>query len=144
DTRRGVTGVARFLRDAGYRVIAPDSRGHGRSGGGRITFGVLESDDVHAWADWANERHHDTRLYGFGCSYGAAVMLQSLPKERRLRAVVADSPFRSFHHVAYDRVSGMFSVPPAIGRTLLWPIVEPGLLYGRFAMGIDLYSASPL
>jgi len=32
DTRRGVTGVARFLRDAGYQVIAPDSRGHGKSG----------------------------------------------------------------------------------------------------------------
>ena len=34
DTRLGVLGQARFLLDAGYTVLTPDSRGHGASGGG--------------------------------------------------------------------------------------------------------------
>ena len=40
DTRAGMMGPARFLLERGYTVLAPDSRGHGTSGGGLITYGI--------------------------------------------------------------------------------------------------------
>ena len=49
DTRQGVAGFAPFMLDAGYSVLLPDSRAHGESGGGVVTYGVKESHDVHDW-----------------------------------------------------------------------------------------------
>jgi len=39
-------GPAKFLLMSGYTVLAPDLRGHGISGGGRVTYGLLEAGDV--------------------------------------------------------------------------------------------------
>jgi pimeloyl-ACP methyl ester carboxylesterase len=144
DNRRGTLGPASFLRDAGYYVVAPDSRGHGLSGGDHITFGVLEAKDIQQWADWIAEHTPTRRLYGLGVSYGGAVILQALSREPRLQAVVADSSFATFHQVAYDRIAGVLGVPYMTGRMLFWPAIEPGLMYASAWKGIDLYSASPL
>lgn len=140
DTRRGMLYHARFLLRAGYTVVTPDARGHGSSGGDYITYGVLESRDVRAWAGWLMSRRGIERLYGLGVSMGAAVLIQSLPVERRFRAVVAESPFATFEEIAYDRL-GQAS---GAGRTLLWPVVNIGFLYARARHGADLHRASPV
>jgi dipeptidyl aminopeptidase/acylaminoacyl peptidase len=140
DTRRGMLSHARFLLRAGYTVLTPDARGHGASGGQYITYGVLEARDVHAWAEWLHTRRAVRRLYGFGASMGAAVLLQSLAVEPRFRAVVAESPFTTFEEIAYDRL-GQAS---GAGRVLLWPVVNLGFGYARVRYGVDLHSASPV
>jgi hypothetical protein len=33
----------------GYRVLLPDSRAHGESGGTLATYGLVERDDIHRW-----------------------------------------------------------------------------------------------
>jgi pimeloyl-ACP methyl ester carboxylesterase len=66
-------GVAEHLVDAGYRVLAPDLRGHGASGWdpeARYTIGVL-ADDLAAWIASATS----SSCVLVGHSYGAATSL---------------------------------------------------------------------
>ncbi|MDR3698698.1 MAG: alpha/beta fold hydrolase [Candidatus Sulfopaludibacter sp.] len=140
DTRKGVLNHAKYLLQAGFAVLAPDSRGHGASQGDYITYGVKEAGDVHAWGNWLFANRPVQRLYGMGESMGAAVILQSLATEPRLRAVVAECPFATFREVAYDRLSTP-AFPPHFS---LWPIIQIGYIYARMRYGVDLRLASPL
>ena len=64
--RSQMAGHAAYLLHAGFTVLLPDLRGHGSSAGAFISYGVLESADVHAWADWLLRERPVTRLYGAG------------------------------------------------------------------------------
>ena len=139
DTRGGVSSQASFLLSRGFTVLAPDSRGHGVSGGSLIGYGILEADDVHRWAQWLIERDRQVKLYGLGESLGAGILLQSLRVEPRFRAVVAECPFATFEEVAFDRLAQSFHLP----RPLLWPLIQGGRLYARARYGLDLRQASP-
>ena len=143
DTRRGVFGPAQFLLMHGYTVLTPDGRGHGISGGELVTYGLLESGDVRRWSDWLASQPGITRLYGLGESLGAAVLLSSLAGESRFQAVVAESPYSSFHSVACDRLGGPFRIRGIAARVTLCPIVEPAFLYTRLRYGLNLWTASP-
>jgi alpha-beta hydrolase superfamily lysophospholipase len=139
DTRRGVWAKASFLLKNGFTVLTPDARGHGSSGGSIITYGVRESGDVRAWADWLFQHRPITRLYGFGFSMGAAILLQSLPGEPRFRAVIAEAPFCTFEQIAFDRMTQMAGLPLVVA----WPIVKLGVLYTRVRYSVNLNDASP-
>lgn len=104
DSREGMLEHARLLLNAGYTVLLPDFRGHGTSGGSLITYGIRESGDIHQWCDWFLARCPTTRLYGLGRSMGAAILIESLPREPRFRAVVAECPFSTFEEIAYYRL----------------------------------------
>jgi hypothetical protein len=136
DSRRGTLLQARMLREAGYAVLLPDSRAHGVSEGDVTTFGVLEKDDVRRWCDWLAEQPRVERLYGLGVSMGAAVLLQALPVEPRLRAVVAESPFFDFREIGKHRLR-------QVARVSAGWLVECGRLYVRWTKNVDLGLASP-
>ena len=139
DTRLGMMAHAAFLVRAGYTVLAPDCRGHGASGGDLITYGIREADDVHRWADLLLRRPGLHRLYGIGQSMGASILLESLPREPRFRALVADCPFATFEEVAYDRMDQR----GPLGTAVSWPLVQIGFLYTRLRYGLNLRDASP-
>ena len=139
DTRGGVMDRARFLLTSGFMVLTPDVRGHGVSGGDLTTYGVREAGDVHSWADWLFANRKVERLYGVGFSMGAAILLESLAKEQRFRAMVAEAPFADFHEIAMDRMSQVSFAP----RAAFLPIVNSGFLYARLRYGVDLRLASP-
>jgi alpha-beta hydrolase superfamily lysophospholipase len=121
DTRVGMLAHARFLLRNGFAVLAPDARGHGASGGDRISYGLMESADVHRWADWISGQQRFPELYGLGESMGAAILLQSLRVEPRFRRVVAECPFFNFEEIAYDRLSQF----GGLNRIEAWPLVQP-------------------
>jgi len=139
DTRLGVLGHAAFLLRSGFSVLTPDSRGHGASGRDLITYGIREASDVHDWADWLFQHQEIKRLYGLGESLGAAILLQSLLKESRFRAIVAESPFATFEEVAYDRMLQVSRLP----KPVFWPVIRLGFLYVRVRYGLDMSQASP-
>jgi len=97
DNREGMAGFGKLFLDHGYAVLMPDARGHGESGGDIATYGLRESDDIHRWVSWiyGQERLPVQCVYGFGESYGAALILQSLADEPRYCAVAAESAFSS-------------------------------------------------
>jgi pimeloyl-ACP methyl ester carboxylesterase len=74
DNRLGVAGYGHMFLQQGYRVLLPDSRAHGESGGQIATYGLRESDDVHRWVSWLYERGA-TCVDGFGESMGHLVTI---------------------------------------------------------------------
>jgi uncharacterized protein len=134
DTGGGMASHAGYLLDAGFTVLMPDARGHGSSGGSLISCGIQESTDVPTWADWFVHQRPIAHLYGLGESMGAAILLQSLPREAGFRAVVAECPFDSFEDVAYYRLGHASQ----LGRWASWPVVQVGFLYARMVYGLNL------
>ena len=140
DSRLGMIGHAPYLLRAGYKVLLPDSRNQGVSGGASMSYGIVEAADVHAWADELLRDRAIHRLYGLGASMGGAILIQSLAKEPRFQALVADSTFDTFENVAYyrlERASGL-------GRWASWPVAQAGFVYVRWRYGVDLTRASPM
>ena len=146
DNREGVAGYGKLFLDHGYAVLLPDARAHGESGGDIATYGLKESDDIHRWVSWVFTRESlPVRcVYGFGESYGAALMLQSLAVESRYCAVAVESPFSTARAMSYERISGPLHMGPWFGKTLGRPVVESALLYARIRYRIDLLKPSPL
>jgi alpha-beta hydrolase superfamily lysophospholipase len=91
----------RFIA-AGFNFICYDARAHGQSGGKYITYGPREAEDITTILDAAEETFGRTTLgpyAAFGNSLGAAVILQSLPREPRLRAGVTIAAFADFQQL---------------------------------------------
>ena len=143
DNRQGMMGFAELFLSHGFTVLVPDSRAQGESGGAFPTYGLKEGGDVHQWFDWLVMQQHPKCVFGMGESMGAAILLQSVEKENRFCAVIAESSFASFRQIAYVRVGQFFHAGPWLGRIVLRPAVEAAFLYGRMTRGINLADASP-
>jgi hypothetical protein len=144
DNREGVAGYGHLLLEHGYAVLLPDARRHGESGGELATYGVKEADDVHRWVSWIYQHDPPQCVYGFGESYGAALMLQSLAVEDRLCAVAVESTFSTAHEMSFERVSGPLHLKSWFGRTLGRPAIWSATVYARLRYGVDLLQPSPL
>src|SRR3954466_6566579 len=85
---------ARVLAQAGYRAVLVDLRGHGRSTGRYMSYGVHESRDMAQLLDAFEEQG---LVYGpvgvCGVSYGGAVAIQWAAIDPRVKAIVALEPF---------------------------------------------------
>lgn len=143
DNRAGMLGPANMLLQQGYEVLLPDARAHGASGGAIATYGVTERNDVRNWFDWLKRSQPTRCIDAIGDSMGAAQLLESLRVEEGYCAVVAESPFANFREAAYTRMGQQLGTGPWVGRTLLRPAVEIGLLYARLKYGVDLGRARP-
>lgn len=143
DNRMGMYGYGKWLVENHYSVLIPDARAHGNSSGELATYGLKEAEDIHRWVDWIETAEHPRCMFGLGESMGAAQLLQSLPKEPRFCAVVAESPFATFREVAYARFGRPFHTGPWLDRTFFRPEVDAGFLYVRFRNGLNMEAASP-
>lgn len=121
----------------------PDARAHGASGGDLAAYGLLESDDIHRWFDWLEQKEHPDCIFGFAESMGAAQLLRSLRSEPHFCAVAAESSFSSLREIAYDRVGQFFHTGRWLGRTVLRPVVEVAFAYASWKYKLDLGQASP-
>ena len=123
------------LAEGGWRCVLVDLRGHGRSGGKQVDFGLRETNDLSQLMD---QLAHDGQLAPpaavFGESYGAALALRWKTVEPRLQSVIAIAPFATFSNavlnVCHDYASwlpdsfvnaGVRKVPAILG-------VSPGEL----------------
>jgi dipeptidyl aminopeptidase/acylaminoacyl peptidase len=144
DNREGVGGYAELFLRHGYAVLLPDARAHGESGGQFATYGVREADDLHRWVSWLYAKDSPDCVYGFGESYGAALMLQSLANEPRYCAVAVEDSFSTAREMSYERVSGPLHLGNWFGKTLGRPVIASAVFYTRLRYGIDLLEPSPL
>lgn len=141
--RLEMVNYADMLLNRGYRVLMPDARAHGDSGGKIATYGFLERDDIRSWFIWLQTTRHPRCIYGFGESMGAAQMLQALQVEPRFCAVAVECPFSTLKESFYDRIGQRFHTGPWLGRTILRPVVTSASIYLRFRYHINLSAISP-
>jgi alpha-beta hydrolase superfamily lysophospholipase len=142
DNREGVAGYSRMFLQAGYRVLIPDSRAHGESGGQVATYGLLERDDVHLWAQFSRQKSSGC-VFLFGESMGAAIALQATKVDSSLCAVAVESPYSTFREIAMDRFARHSHLPLWLVRPIAELPLDSALLYSRIRYGVDLRQASP-
>jgi pimeloyl-ACP methyl ester carboxylesterase len=100
DDKRSVRRWGQMLAAAGMRAVLVDLRGHGRSTGDWLSYGIVESRDLMQALDAIEERGLRVGLVGvMGISYGAAVAIEWAGSDARIRAVVAIAPFASLRSV---------------------------------------------
>jgi len=105
DDKLSHIGTAVYLSDLGYRAVLVDSRGHGRSTGDYLTYGVQESRDMlQVLGHLESKGLLQEPVGAVGFSYGGAVALQLAARDERLKAVVAVATFSSLREVAKDYV----------------------------------------
>ncbi|HUT11434.1 MAG TPA: alpha/beta fold hydrolase [Thermoguttaceae bacterium] len=94
---------ARSLAEAGYRAVLVDLRGHGRSTGEFLTFGVREARDLSQVIDELQRRGLAAGPIGvYGISYGATTSIHLAGYDPRIRAVVAVAPFSTMRDEVPD------------------------------------------
>ena len=121
------------LAQEGWRCVLVDLRGHGRSTGKQIYYGLCETNDL---SELLDQLDHDGRLQApvaaFGESYGAALALRWQGVEPRVRTVVSIAPYASlsnavmnirseytpwipkpFVRAGLEKLPVMLAVPPA-------------------------------
>jgi len=166
DNRLGVYPFSKWLLDRGYTVLMPDARHHGASGG-LTTYGIREVGDIRRWIDWMekdwpeNEQLTKEQLtkeelakdamekkplhcvYGLGESMGGMELLESLPREPRFCAIIAESPSASFREEAYARFGRSLHIGPWLGRTFFRPTLDAGILFVRVRYDVNFDDVKP-
>ena len=104
-------GVAQFamapwalrLAEAGWRCVLVDLRGHGKSTGRRIFFGLRETEDLSRLLDQL-DREAPVRgpVAAVGESYGAALALRWRTTDARVGPVVAIAPYASLSNAVLN------------------------------------------
>lgn len=82
------------LAQAGWRCVLVDLRGHGKSTGHEIYYGVVETEDLSQLLDTLSQRGRLVQpVDALGESYGAALALRWKTMDPRIDSVVAMSPY---------------------------------------------------
>lgn len=95
-------GIAKSLTDSGYNCLIYDARAHGQSGGEHCTFGYHEKEDVRATVSAILEYEPDASIGIWASSMGAAVALQALAIEPRIKFGVIESTFTQLSEIVYQ------------------------------------------
>jgi pimeloyl-ACP methyl ester carboxylesterase len=135
--RESMVSLGNLFPQNGYSVLEPDLRGHGESGG-ITTYGVLEEQDIRAWASWMLSQPGVIRIYGFGASLGASVLLESLSRETRFRGVIAESAYSDFPAIATERLGRDLGQMAFLAE----PVVDAGFFWAKMRYGVDFRKAS--
>lgn len=136
---REFSGNHRLAEKLGFNSIVVDGRGHGKSCGHTISFGIRERYDCLAWARFARDTFGpDTPVFLSGISMGAATVLMAsqLRLPGNVVGITADCPYSSPGGII-RKVSRDMKLPP----WLSYPFVVIGaLVYGRFC----IWKSSPV
>ncbi len=83
---------ARMLQNAGYSVLVPDLRAHGKSEGDTIT-GVAEANDILGALDYLSARPevNPDSIGALGISFGGRIVLLAARQAPQLKAIILES-----------------------------------------------------
>ncbi|MFZ1518233.1 MAG: alpha/beta fold hydrolase [Ignavibacteriaceae bacterium] len=102
---------AKSLVAAGFNCVLYDSRANGESEGLNCTFGFYEKKDLSSFIDSVSILFPGSEPYGaLGHSLGAAIVIQSMKNDKRIKCAVAQSPFADLRNTIYDYSERMYSI----------------------------------
>ena len=131
---RDFCGGNKLSREKGHNALVIEHRGHGRSGGNTISFGIIENKDVLCWIEYLVDRFgKDTKIILTGVSMGAATVLMTLQHElpKNVVCVIADCPYASVKEIIDKVCKDDLKLPPK----LVFPLIYcAGLFWGHFDM----------
>lgn len=128
-----------FQERLGCSLIVPDLRGHGRSEGGYIGFGLHDARDLRSWIGAALEREgKEARIVLFGVSMGAASALIAcgggLPAN--VACAVSDCAYSDAREELAFKLRRLYGLPR-------FPALNAVETVTRFLAGYRLSDASP-
>jgi pimeloyl-ACP methyl ester carboxylesterase len=141
---RTLLDLARACACSGFRSIAVDLRGHGRSTGSWLGYGAFEATDISLLLDkLQSDGWIEGRIGVFGLSYGASVALKLAGTDARIGAVVAVAPFSSMSEVVPSYLRRRFSAASLVlsAATLEKVVLEAARIAGFDPAETDLRSA---
>jgi pimeloyl-ACP methyl ester carboxylesterase len=142
--RDSMKGFVRLFTSNGYRVLSPDDRGQGASGGELITYGALEKYDAVDWARWLKSEGC-AAVYGFGESMGASILIQAAAVDPVFRSLVVECPYSDLRASGEDRVREMApGLPTWLGGPLSKIMIQSALIYAKLRFGVDMREVSPV
>ncbi len=130
---------APWFHSSGFNVLMFDFRGHGRSGGDRISMGYFERLDLLGAVDFLKGRGLDN-IGVLGFSMGGAVAITTAAGEPSIKAVACDDTFARLLGVL---IRGIGVVNPAL-RPAGFVAGPLALLFASLRLGAWLPSADPI
>lgn len=109
--RSAMLSNAKLLSSQGFNSVLYDSRACGKSGGLNCTFGYYEKEDLSSYIDSVQILFPNSEPYGaLGHSLGAAVVLQALENDKRIKCAVIESSFADLRNIIHDYFARMFYI----------------------------------
>lgn len=135
--RTDMYSIASFYGKRGYRVLAPDMRGHGKSGGDFIGMGWLDRSDLLKWIDLILSRDEEAQIILHGISMGGAAVMMAAGEELppQVKGIVEDCGYTSVWDIFADELSYLFHLPP-------FPVLYAADLMSKVRAGYSFREAS--
>lgn len=110
----GMAGSAYRFYEMGFRTLAPDARGFGRSEGDYAGMGWHERRDIVGWCNYILEQDPQAQIVLYGLSMGAATVMMAagesdLPEAVKL--VIEDCGYTSVWDEFAAQLDEMFGLP---------------------------------
>lgn len=97
--------ICKYLAEQGYNSIVFDLRAHGSSEGDYCTYGFMERQDVSVLLDTLTAKHNLSPNFGiWGHSLGAAIAMESLAMDKRLKYGIIESAFSDSRTIIHDYI----------------------------------------
>ena len=113
-----------FFLKRGFNLLYFDFRNHGESGGNKSSLGKLESQDLISAVDFlkTKKKQQSEKIGIYGVSMGASVAIIATALDKRISAVISDSPFSSFNYIISKYAKLFYKIPkyPLVPITLFF------------------------
>ena len=136
---RDFCGGNKLARDMGHNTLVIQQRGHTKSFGRTISYGIKERHDCLSWIKYANERFEDkTPIILSGISMGGAtvIMASEMDLPNNIACIIADCPYISPKEIIMREAKRM-----KYPAKLIMPFIRLG---GALFGGFDLFESDAL
>ena len=98
---------------AGFNLLLPDARGHGKSQGTYVGMGWHDRLDIKEWICWLVRQYPDSEIVLYGVSMGAAAAMMAAGEKlpSNVKAAVEDCGYTSAWSVLSYQMKSQFHLP---------------------------------
>ena len=135
--RRDMAFPTLKFSEAGFNVLVPDLRAHGKSTGEKISMGWFEKEDVKAWINHVLAEDDKAEIILFGGSMGAATVMMASgdPLPEQVKLLIADCGYSSVYGEFSEMLKSALKLPPT-------PILFFADIFAKKRLGFSLKNAS--